>query len=246
MRAGIRSAVTLLPFRRHAYPSMSKQLRQLICLDLDGPILDVSDRYYRVYSDTLRSIGKQPVGEEAYWNKKRERISEPEILAASGVRDGELIQAYLKQRAERIESPEYLRFDRVWPGTADALKVLRSGAELTLVTMRQSVDQLNRQLDRTGLSDSFDCVLAGPAELRGASRAERKAQLVRAHYGQDDLSGWFVGDTETDIRAGRLLGIRTLAITFGIRTVEHLEAVAPDLVLHSPAEFHRWARNITD
>lgn len=225
---------------------MSKQLRQLICLDLDGPILDVSDRYYRVYSDTLKSIGKQPVGQESYWNKKRDRISETEILAASSVRDGGLIQAYLSLRAERIESPEYLRFDRVWPGTSDALAVLSSGSRLALVTMRNSVDLLNRQLDRMGLIDSFDCVLAGPVELEGNSRAERKAQLVRAQYDKNDLTGWFVGDTETDIRAGRLLGIRTLAITFGIRTVEHLEAVAPDLMMHSPAEFHRWARNITD
>lgn len=238
--------MTLVALPSARCPSMSKQLRQLICLDLDGPILDVSDRYYRVYSDTLKSIGKQPVGRESYWNKKRDRISETEILAASGVRDGGLIKAYLNLRAERIESPEYLRLDRVWPGTPGALEVLSSGARLALVTMRNSVDLLNRQLDQMGLIDSFDSVLAGPVEPEGTSRAERKAQLVRAQYDQDELTGWFVGDTETDIRAGRLLGIRTLAITFGIRTVEYLEAVAPDLMLHSPAEFHRWARDITE
>lgn len=223
---------------------MSNQPRQLICLDLDGPVLDVSERYYRVYCDTLKQLGIAPVSEKLYWNQKREKISEPEILAASGVGDRELVRAYLDLRAERIESSEYLAFDRMWPDTLDTLKGLHSRGELALVTMRNAVHLLNRQLERLHLLSAFDSVLAAPREKEGTSRAERKAQMVRARYGKDRIRGWFVGDTETDIKAGRLLGIGTVAITFGIRSAEHLEAVSPDVMIHSPAEFHHWARNI--
>ena len=223
-------------------PSMSRNLRQLICIDLDGPILDVSERYYRVYSDTLNSIGFKPLNKESYWNLKRSKVSEPEIIAQSGTPDNDLMRIYLDTRAKRIESAEYLVFDQVWPGTLDTLKALRSRHALALVTMRTSSELLARQLERLKLHDAFDCVLA--AGLVANDRGEQKAQLVRDYYRNEDFMGWFVGDSEADIQSGRLLGLRTAAITFGIRTVEQITAVSPEVVLQTPAEFQTWARNV--
>jgi phosphoglycolate phosphatase len=226
--------------------SMSRNARQLICIDLDGPILDVSERYYQVYRNTITSIGKDPLSKESYWNSKRNKISEAEILAESGTRDPTLVTKYLDTRARRIESSEYLLFDQVWAGTHDTLKVLRSHAELALVTMRTSKGLLEQQLERVKLPEAFDSVLTAGPGLVANERSERKAQLVRDCYGNEEVAGWFVGDTETDILSGRLLGLHTAAITFGIRNVEHLKAVSPDEMLHSPAEFQSWARDFID
>ena len=113
-----------------------------------------------------------------------------------------------------------------------------------LVTMRQSRKLLDQQLARLKLLEAFDCVLAAGADSVANDRGEQKAQLVRDRYGNQDLVGWFVGDTETDIQSGRLLGLRTAAITFGIRTIDHLSAVSPDVVLNSPADFQSWARDV--
>jgi len=222
---------------------MSKNPRQLICVDLDGPVLDVSERYYRLYSDTLKSIGVVPLSKESYWKLKRNKVSELEILAQSETAD-DLVNEYLDTRAKRIESADYLRFDQVWPGTHETLKVLRSRAALALVTMRTSTDLLDQQLERIGLPDVFDCILTAGPGSKANDRGEQKAQLVRNCYENEDIVGWFVGDTETDIQSGRLLGLRTAAITFGIRTVDHLSAVSPDVVLDSPADFQSWARDV--
>ena len=223
---------------------MSRNLRQVICIDLDGPILDVSERYYRVYCDTLNLIGIAPLNKESYWILKRSRVSEREILTHSGTSDNDLVKEYLEARAKRIESAEYLLFDQVWPGTPDTLKVLRSRSALVLVTMRKSRKLLDQQLARLKLLEAFDCVLAAGTDSVANDRGEQKAQLVRDRYGNQDLVGWFVGDTETDIQSGRLLGLRTAAITFGIRTIDHLSAVSPDVVLNSPADFQSWARDV--
>lgn len=223
--------------------SMSETPRQLICIDLDGPILDVSERYYRVYRDTIKSIAVDPLSKQSYWNLKRRKVSEPEILAESGTTDPNLIRKYLDARARLIESSEYLLFDQVWPETHDTLNALRSQAALALVTMRTSKELLDQQLERVKLLDAFDCILTAGPGLVANERGERKARLVRDYYGNEEIMGWFVGDTETDLLSGRLLGLRTAAITFGIRTVEHLEAVSPDVMLHSPVEFQNWARN---
>lgn len=223
---------------------MPKNLRHLICIDLDGPILDVSERYYRVYSDTLNLIGIAPLNKESYWHLKRSKVSEPEILARSGTSDNDLVKEYLGVRAKRIEAAEYLLFDQVWPGTPDVLKVLRSRSALALVTMRKSRKLLDQQLASLKLLEAFDCVLAAGTDSVANDRGEQKARLVRDRYGNEDLVGWFVGDSETDIYSGRLLGLRTAAITFGIRTIDHLRAVSPDVVLESLADFHSWARDL--
>ena len=223
---------------------MSRNLRQLICIDLDGPVLDVSERYYRVYSDTLNSIGFKPLKKESYWDLKRSKVSEPEIIAQSGTPNSDLMRNYLDTRAKRIESAEYLLFDQVWPGTLDTLRALRSRQALALVTMRSSTELLARQLERLKLHDAFDCILAAGAASAANDRGEQKARLVRDYYRNEDFMGWFVGDSEADIQSGRLLGLRTAAITFGIRNVDHLSAVLPDVLLHSPADFQSWAGNI--
>src|SRR5215510_2576050 len=170
---------------------MPETVRQLICIDLDGPILDVSERYYQVYCDCLRSIGAPPLDKASYWELKRKKVSEPDILAQAGIDRSEVIQAYVYVRNTRVESENYLKFDQVWAGTDETLKILRMGRALALVTMRTSRELLVRQLERLHLRDSFDCVLSAGAELVANTRAERKAQLVRDCYENGEISGWF-------------------------------------------------------
>ncbi|HQR40275.1 MAG TPA: HAD hydrolase-like protein, partial [Blastocatellia bacterium] len=45
-----------------------------------------------------------------------------------------------------------------------------------------------------------------------------------------------VGDGETDIRAGKAAGIRTVAVTYGFRDAAALAPLAPDAVIDSMTE----------
>jgi phosphoglycolate phosphatase len=42
-----------------------------------------------------------------------------------------------------------------------------------------------------------------------------------------------IGDTESDVKAGQILGLRTVAVTCGIRTKEFLQALNPDHIIDS-------------
>src|SRR5215510_6935636 len=98
---------------------MFPSVRELICIDLDGPILDVSGRYYQVYRDSLASIDAPPLDKASYWELKRKKVSEPEILKRSGIESLAAVEAYLNARTPRIEAESYLRFDKVWLGTEE-------------------------------------------------------------------------------------------------------------------------------
>lgn len=210
--------------------------------DLDGPILDVSEKFYRVYADLVTERGGQPIPKDDYWEQKRRRIPDAVILRASGLEDW--TEEYRALRRARIETPEYLRCDRVWPGVPRLLAALRARGPVVLVTLRNSAEALVEELRAFGLYSLFERVLSAGLDEAGGEGADLKTALVRGAFGADDLTGWFVGDTETDVRAGQRLGLRTAAVTYGIRTEEHLSALKPDVLLHSPERLVQWAETL--
>jgi phosphoglycolate phosphatase len=214
--------------------------RLVVVFDLDGPLLDVSERYHRLYADLLRARGLRPLAKRTYWRLKRRRIPEEAIFRRSGGAAAEA-REYARRRSRLIESREYLRYDRAWPRVSAVLRHLEPRSQLLLATARRSHRSLTWQLERIGIGGYFHRVLAIPPAA--ASRAEAKAASVREALVEPSQPGWFVGDTETDLRAGRLLGFRTAAVSFGIRRAAELRQSAPDKLLETPAELLAWARS---
>jgi phosphoglycolate phosphatase len=197
-----------------------------IFLDLDGTLLDVSRRYHHLHRDLVRRHGGRPLAAEDYWALKRSRTPEPEILARTGVppEAGAEISA---AREHSFEERRYLRLDRPWPWTAAVLAALAPYGPLALVTLRSHSDRLLWQLKALGLHAPFARVISG----RGDGTPQAKAGLVRA-AGIDPAPGsLLVGDTEVDVASGTALGVRTVALTCGLRDAARLAAWAPDLLL---------------
>ena len=78
-------------------------------------------------------------------------------------------------------------------------------------------------------------------DVNHRDRHEGKVNLIRDHY-KKDLNGFFIGDTETDIRAGKVLGLKSIAVTFGIRNADILMREEPDIILNSPAALVNWVK----
>jgi phosphoglycolate phosphatase len=201
--------------------------------DLDGPILDVSTRYAALHRDLLRSAGLRGMSADRYWDRKRARIPEEEILRELGALG--LAPDYLRQRLDRIESSDYLLLDRPWPWTHEVLDRLARCYPLVLVTARSSSLLLLEQLDRLDLIAYFHEVLSEPAR-RGVDK--QKARLMSAYLTRHDRTaeGWMVGDTEADVGAGQIVGLRTAAVQTGIRNAELLQLASPDHLLNDIRE----------
>jgi phosphoglycolate phosphatase-like HAD superfamily hydrolase len=189
----------------------------------------------------MNELGGQPLTKLEYWSYKRERVSEKVIAEHSGLQDR--CNEYKRLRVERIETVEYLNRDRTWPGIEMMLEGLRMKNLVYLVTLRQSSEQLQWQLAQLGLSRLFHRVLQAQPEAGAENRGHLKAELVRKALGGSGRPGWFVGDTETDLEAGRLLDLRTAAVTFGIRSERLLDRLSPDVVLRTSDELLDWASN---
>ena len=179
--------------------------------DLDGTLLDVSHRHYAVYCAVLGQWNETPLGFDEYWRAKREGN-----VPVSQANTEEFKRLWL----EWIERRDLLRLDRVLPGARELLGTLGRENKLTLVTLRQSPEALREQLQRLELDRAFSKVLTA----RGG--AEEKARLIR--QGGAAPTGWLIGDTEADVMAAKLAGLKSCTVTWGLRSRAFLEKLKPD------------------
>ncbi len=203
-----------------------------VILDLDGPVLDGRDRHFACYSKILRKYGYLPVSIETYWNMKRERKDRRQQLAVSGA--DKIYDSFLTEWMNLIEEPEMLSLDKLQPGVMAKLqKWQESGLRLLLATMRRYPERLYEQLRHLGLDIYFKHIVVCDYRLGGAGKAKNVKDSVTDLVSEDTL---WIGDTEADIEAARILGIHVLAITSGLRTEEYLSSLSPDFIYKDLAE----------
>lgn len=196
-------------------------------LDLDGPILDVSRRHFLVYSDIVKSFGATPIEFADFWSAKRHKVPDVKILSRSGVAD--FAAEYTVRKLQLIEADEYLELDQLQEGALKTLALIKEHYFLVLVTLRRSRPSLERQLRRLGVDRYLDQMLTSGDEeaIEGGQGWRVKCQLVRSAGLSTGSSDFFVGDTETDILAGKSLGTRTVAVLNGIRDEHFLLDLNP-------------------
>lgn len=213
--------------------------------DLDGPIVDVSARYYKTYQLGLAelqvayqaqgaSLKVGPLSKEQFWQMKRERVPDAEIARSSGL-EAEQIHTFLGCVSQIVNQPPLLHLDRLQPGVQWALALLHSrGVRLVLVTLRPTVTAI-QLLQNYGLARLFTSICGTQVtDAAYHNYTDLKTQLltdVVEELGSPVGDAWMVGDTEADILAGQAVGIPTIALTCGIRSTEQLQQFQPTRIL---------------
>lgn len=201
-----------------------------IFCDLDGTLLDIQNRHYRVYSEVTKSHGGQPLIKDEYWKLKRQKTKWSKLLPLSGL-SGEDEDKFLSDFRKLIEDPEYLSIDTLTQGTMQALLDLSKDHSCILVSLRRQPANLHQQLDRLGLTKYFETILSGHSESDGY---DVKIEIISKELSQEkDI---IIGDTEADIITGQKLGLQTIAVTSGIRDQQFLKALKPDHLVKSFAD----------
>ncbi|MDA0269148.1 MAG: HAD family hydrolase [Cyanobacteria bacterium] len=212
-----------------------------IFTDFDGPIMDVSERYYQVYQDCLKQV--QEIGQELtvlskadFWRLKRAQIPERQIGQFSGLHDDQA-RYFARLRRETVHNAPYLIYDQVLPGAIAALEHLQSlGYELVVMTMRRN-QTLNQALKHHNLERFFApqhryCI--PDDHLKAADIVEKPRLMGQALADLPSAqSTWMVGDTEADMAAAHAHDIPIIAVLSGIRDRERLLACNPTWVANN-------------
>lgn len=207
--------------------------------DFDGPIVDVSQRYYRVYQLCLEKTQRpgqtvQELSKAEFWQLKRSRVPEKQIALNSGL-DEVQAQEFSQLRRQTVHTQPYFEYDSLIPGAVEALlKIEQAGIDLAVMTMRR-VRELDYALTKFDLGRFFPenrCYCLSNDYIKTRDIEDKPLLMARALQELPPVADtWMVGDTEADITAAKKHGIQMIAVESGIRDRALLELYHPDFIV---------------
>jgi phosphoglycolate phosphatase-like HAD superfamily hydrolase len=207
--------------------------------DFDGPIIDVSERYYRVYQFCLEKTRRpdqvvQELPKAEFWQLKRARVPEKQIAFNSGLDEAQA-QQFDQLRRQTVHTQPYFEYDILVPGAVDALlKIQQAGIDLAVMTMRR-VRELDYAFQKHDLGRFFPenrCYCLSNDYVKTRDIEDKPLLMARALEELPSVADtWMVGDTEADITAAKTHGVKVMAVESGIRDRTQLELYHPDLIV---------------
>lgn len=209
--------------------------KKVIFIDLDGTILNVYDRVYQLYKDILKKYNKKFLYKKRYIALKRKKIKIEKILEMTNSSD--IISKFKKEWKKNIESYNYLELDKIHLSNRKTLIALKNMYRLVLITLRNHPKRLFWELKNKKIDNIFEEVIVVPNKYC-LNKWELKFRAIKK-YKNFSKECIIVGDTETDILAGKNLGIKTIAVGEGMRDSSLLKKYKPDFLIKNIADFKK-------
>jgi phosphoglycolate phosphatase len=221
-------------------PRWSGRIRvDAVLFDLDGTLIDSTDAYCTILNLALQRVGL-PI------------LSREQILEA--VEDGGFVwervlplstSARKEALVGEIRSALFEIYPRVFPGevriiegVGEILKeIARSGAKLALVTSTplNLLEPKMNPLRNAGLDRLLEVIITTDDVTRRKPSPDPLIECA-GRLGGERSRMVYVGDTRTDLKAGRAAGMKTIGVLTGIDDFGRLMSENPDAILRSVVE----------
>lgn len=212
---------------------LEQKLRvKAIIFDLDGTLVDSRGAYREAAETAFASAGLRKVDARLVTEIPRrleENLPIEDLIGAIEVKRFKEIYlgAYYRATAEKT---------RPFSNVAATLERLSSRAALAVTTRRNVPEvEVRRELEKFGLAKYFRKIVTSQDTLKPKPSPEALIKCAE-HLGVRMGNCAVVGDSITDVRAGKSAGARTVAVLSGIFTRQELEREKPDLVLQGVNE----------
>lgn len=131
-------------------------MQNILVLDLDGTVLDIKQKYCKVFS---KITNQSDIKSEIFWNRKRSMESSFSI-ANSLIDTLEMSSSdFYTEWICEVEKLEFLALDVPYFGVINKLRNLRRDYYLILCTKRRNTENLYFQLAKLGLLEEFDKIM---------------------------------------------------------------------------------------
>jgi len=202
-----------------------------ILFDLDGTILDTRDAYVEAAKTAFAATGQEPP-ETAVALEIPKRIEQRQPI-------GDIVKADMRQFLDVYLRTFYaVSFTKTKPvaNVAITLDGLRRKAKLALITMRcVPKEAVVAELKQFDLAKYFAHVVTALDTRQPKPSPEALIKAVKALDVQM-CDCVIVGDSVSDVRAGKAAGAKTVAVLSGLFTREELSVTNPDLIIGDVTE----------
>lgn len=215
-----------------------------VLLDFDDTIVDMRDASYLAFNDVLRKHGLRTVSFEemlANWDTSwRDYIRG---LAAVGVDIDSLMQTIGREYMEGF-SRIHLKHSKILLGVPEVLMVLHEMGVLIAIVSRRDKRVIEEELDKFNLRQYISCIVGRDSVER--QKPAPDAFLLAADVLEVPIEECLVvGDSPSDIRAGKASGAKTVAVLTGPYEPEKVLREGPDIVLNSVVDLLDFVKSLS-
>ncbi|MBN1156423.1 HAD family hydrolase [Candidatus Woesearchaeota archaeon] len=190
-----------------------------IFFDMDGVLVDSYEFWYRLFNFTLKHF-KYPEMREEEFNEKIWGISTLEAVQRYLPKntDKEMAEFYLEKYAE------FEKYFRTYPDTISVLKKLKE--KKIVIVSNTHMEIAEEELKKCKIRSYVDILLCPNENLKPKPYPDMILEGLRQLKLKKE-EAIFVGDTVTDMAAGRAAGIMTIGLRIdgGNRKIDKLEEI---------------------
>jgi len=213
---------------------MDRLKANVLIFDFDGVIIDSRADIVNAVKYTLEYFG-------------RPLLSDDEIVSYVGWGADNLVRSCFKGCDDEIIQkaiPFYRKYylensvekTRLYRNVKETLDYFKH-KKIALVTNKP--EDISRSiLDKLGITAYFGIVV-GPESLKRLKPDPEGILKVLDFFGEKPENAIMIGDTYTDIEAGKAAGSHTCGVTYGIGAVKDLLGASPDFVVNDIIELTR-------
>lgn len=207
-----------------------------IIFDLDGTLIDSIDIYFTIVEKVLERLNMPSVSRASILAAAESENFNWDLVLPEELtkRKTEIIdQAW--EIVDEIAPPLFEKNVKLMPGADRILKRMASdGLKIGLVTStRRSYLKIKMQpLKTAGVAELFKAIITSDDTQKRKPAADPLiacAQKLRL----DPYKCAYVGDTHTDMQAGRAAGMKTIGVLTGFDPLELLQKETPDAIIES-------------
>jgi phosphoglycolate phosphatase len=189
---------------------------KVILFDFDGTIVDSLEAGIVITNRLAAEFGFPPFDAETL-----------EELKKLGSRE-----ALRRSRIPVWKQNQQIPTLNLFPEMQETLLELKREGHLLGIVSTNSIRNIQKFLRIQDLTSTFDFVCTSYA-IFGKSRLIRR---ILQQQKLDPTQVYYVGDETRDIEAAHRSGIYAIAVTWGLNSVEILQANSPDFLINSPKE----------
>jgi phosphoglycolate phosphatase len=219
-------------------------------IDLDGTIVYIDEPLFEAARRTASTLGLPNIDSRIGFELAKELQSNPypdNVFARFGI-EKEMRKGFLETFLATWYSIVSIRTVLV-PKADVTLHRLSERYPLALITRRNMPKEpIRDELERLGLTRYFKSIVTSQ-DVKEPKPSPQAFETGANRLGVPIKDCLVVGDSITDIQAGRSAGARTAAVLSGLFSQEELEKEKPDLILkniNSLPNFLLITRNATD
>lgn len=204
-----------------------------VIFDLDGTLIESFGAVTQAFNEVLQSFGLEPISKDtlASFFDRSERLQNILLEIAPHVFEN---KETIRKGMEEIRKT-YFRIERervcLLPGAKEILSSLKmKGLKVGVVTARMTVGERKwLELRRLDIARFIDAMVTG-GETRRKPAPDGIVKCLEK-LGLSTEESIFVGDTQTDIIAGRRANIRVVAVSTGTADRKKLAAEKPTVII---------------